>query len=125
MVVYDFKVPHGLALGCPSKVHIQLGLASSLGQHREVSGLSNFHTWETMQRWQRGPGHHYPQTQPHTGPRPCPTLTCAVQSRALSLNLASIMGRVYFDVEGAGRDLLDVQKASSGLYPVDHTPTPG
>lgn len=44
MVVYDFKVPYNLALGCASKVHVQLGLASSLGQHREVSGLPNFHT---------------------------------------------------------------------------------
>lgn len=45
MVVNDFKVPHGLTLGGPSKVHVQLGLAGSLGQHREVRGLSNFHTW--------------------------------------------------------------------------------
>lgn len=52
MVVDDFKVPHGLALGSPGKVHVQLGLAGSLGQHREVSGLPNFHTWvPTPRRW--------------------------------------------------------------------------
>lgn len=45
MVVDDFKVPHGLTLGSPGKVHVQLGLAGSLGQHREVSGLPDFHTW--------------------------------------------------------------------------------
>lgn len=47
MVVNDFKVPHSLALSSPSEVHVQLGLAGSLGQHREVSGLPNFHTWGT------------------------------------------------------------------------------
>lgn len=45
MVVDDFKVAHSLTLSSPSEVHVQLGLAGSLGQHREVSGLSNFHTW--------------------------------------------------------------------------------
>ena len=45
MVVDDLEVSHGFALGGPSKVHVQLGLASSLGQHGEVSGLPNFHTW--------------------------------------------------------------------------------
>lgn len=44
MVVYDLKVPHSLALGCPCKLYVQLGLAGSLGQHREVGGLPNFHT---------------------------------------------------------------------------------
>lgn len=52
MVVNDFKVSHGLALGCPSKVNIQLGLASSLGQHSKVSRLSNFHTWKPPKRRQ-------------------------------------------------------------------------
>lgn len=52
MVVNDFKVPHSFALGSPSKVHIQLGLAGSLGQYREVSGLPNFHTWGAQSRWQ-------------------------------------------------------------------------
>lgn len=61
MVVNDFKVPHSLTLGGPSKVHVQLGLAGSLGQHREVSGLPNFHTWggqvKTVVRvwWTRSP----------------------------------------------------------------------
>lgn len=45
MVVDDFKVSHSLALGCPGEVHVQFGLASSLGQHSEVSWLSDFHTW--------------------------------------------------------------------------------
>lgn len=47
MVVNDLEVSHGFSLGGPGKVHVQLGLASSLGQHREVSGLPNFHTWST------------------------------------------------------------------------------
>lgn len=47
MVVDDLEVSHGFSLGGPGKVHVQLGLASSLGQHREVSGLPNFHTWST------------------------------------------------------------------------------
>lgn len=74
MVVNNFKVPHGLALGCPSKVHIQLGLAGSLGQHSEVSRLSNFHTWNphpsqemVVRAWK--PIHHNPNShQPQPGP---------------------------------------------------------
>lgn len=79
MVVNDFKVPHSFTLGSPSKVHIQLGLAGSLGQYCEVSGLPNFHT-------------------------------CSVQPRALSLDLAGIMGWVHLNMEGTGRDLLDGKK---------------
>lgn len=45
---------------------------------------------------------------------PAQTPTCAVQPRTLSLDLAGIMGWVYLDVEGAGRDLLDEEKAWSG-----------
>lgn len=51
MVVDDFKVPHGLTLGSASKLHVQLGLARSLGQHREVSGLPHFHTWGASPTW--------------------------------------------------------------------------
>ena len=51
MVVDDFKVSHSFSLGSPGKVHVQLGLAGSLGQHREVSGLPNFHTWGVTPRW--------------------------------------------------------------------------
>lgn len=55
---------------------------------------------------------------PHPNPsQPCPGLaqtpTCAVQPRALSLDLAGIMGWVHLNVEGAGRDLLDEGKAWS------------
>lgn len=52
VVVNDFKVSHGLALGRPSEVHVQLGLAGSLGQHRKVSRLSNLHTWKPPKRRQ-------------------------------------------------------------------------
>lgn len=75
MVVNNFKVSHGLALGCPSEVHIQLGLAGSLGQHREVSRLSNFHTWKpppkemVMRNWK--PINHNPTTPQFT---PAPSL---------------------------------------------------
>lgn len=51
VVVNDFKVPNSLPLGSPGKVHVQLGLAGSLGQHREVSGLPNFHTCGATPRW--------------------------------------------------------------------------
>lgn len=72
MVVNDFKVPHRLTLGSPSKVHVQLGLASSLGQHREVSGLPNFHTWrahpKTVVRAWRTPG-PTPASLPQSLPR--------------------------------------------------------
>lgn len=69
MVVDDLKVSHSFALGGPSKVHVQLGLAGSLGQHREVSGLSNLHTCgaqaESMVRdWQ----------PPSPTPNPAPSL---------------------------------------------------
>lgn len=114
MVVNDFKVPHSLTLGSPREVHVQLGLARSLGQHREVSGLPNFHTWrahpKTVVRAWRTPNPN--RSQPDPVPAQAPT--CAVQPRALCLDLAGIMGRIHLDVEGAGRDLLDEEKAWSG-----------
>lgn len=51
VVVDDFKVPYSLSLGGPGKLHVQLGLAGSLGQHREVSGLPNFHTCGATPTW--------------------------------------------------------------------------
>lgn len=115
VVVNDLKVPHSLTLGSPSKVHIQLGLASSLGQHRKVSRLPNFHTWranpKTVVRAWRTPN---PTPASLTTGDPTQTPTCAVQPRALCLDLAGIMGRIHLDVEGAGRDLLDEEKAWSG-----------
>jgi hypothetical protein len=58
-------------------------------------------------------------------PDPAKTPTCAVQPRALSLDLAGIVGWVHLDVEGAGRDLLDVKKAWLRLYPGGHIPLLG
>ena len=114
VVVDDLEVPHSLTLGSPSEVHVQLGLAGSLGQHREVSGLPNFHTWGTHPKMTvRACGTPNPSpSQPCSVPAWTPT--CAVQPRALSLDLAGIMGWIHLDVEGAGRDLLRAEETWSG-----------
>lgn len=114
MVVNDLKVPNGLALGRPSEVHVQPGLAGSLGQHGEVRGLSNFHTWKPPETRVRA-GNPQPATPARTSSTLAQTPTCAAQPRALSLDLASIVGGVHLDVEGTGRDLLDMEQAWSGF----------
>ena len=112
MVVDDLKVSYGFSLGGSGKVHVQLGLAGSLGQHREVSGLPNFHTWSTHPEMVVRDGQ--PPNPSPAQPSPAQTTTCAIQPRALCLDLAGIVGWVHLDMEGAGGDLLEGGKAWSG-----------